>query len=205
MVELLDYFRSSASFRVRIVLNLKEIEHQLSPISLLDGEQKSADYKAINPAGLVPTLMTEEGKLSQSLAIIEYLDECYPQSPLLPNDPWQRAQVRSLALQICCDIHPLNNLRVLQYLNKNLEVSDEQKTEWYHHWLAIGFEALEAELQHGDTLFSYSDTPNLLDVCLIPQIFNALRFELDMTPYPTLLRIYQYGITQKSIKDALPD
>lgn len=205
MVELLDYFRSSASFRVRIVLNLKEIEHQLSAISLLDGDQQSANYKAINPAGLVPTLMTEKGKLSQSLAIIEYLDELYPQAPLLPDDGWQCAQIRSLALQICCDIHPLNNLRVLKYLNQQLQVSDEQKTEWYHHWLAAGFEALETELQNGDSLFSYSDNPNLLDVCLIPQVFNALRYQFDMSPYPTLLRIYQHGISLKPIKDALPD
>ena len=165
-MKLYTYFRSSAAYRVRIALNLKNLEHEMVPVNLLKSEQQSTDYLNVNPQGLLPALETEKGKLGQSLAILEYLDEIHPAHPLLPNDPWQKAQVRSLAYAIACDIHPIDNLRVLKYLSNELAVSDEQKTQWYLHWIRIGFEKIEEQLT--DSLYCAGDTPSLADICLVP-------------------------------------
>lgn len=195
-MKLYDYARSSAAYRVRIALNLKGIAYTAIPISLLDGMQQSAEYRTLNPTGLVPSLDIDaqgngQGILGQSLAIIEYLDERYPEPPLLPQSPLARARTRALALQIACDIHPLNNLRVLRYLTDELGVSEEQKTSWYHHWLKQGLAPLEQQLSTGDTRFCCNNTPGLADICLIPQLYNAHRFKLDMSPYPRLIAIEQ--------------
>ena len=193
-MKLYDYLRSSAAYRVRIALNLKGVAYTAVPVSLLDGVQLGEDYRALNPTGLVPSLDTEEKDkgesiIGQSLAIIEYLEERYPEPALLPSDSLARARVRSLALQVACDIHPLNNLRVLKYLTAELGVSEEQKTAWYHHWLRQGLAPLEQQLSAGDTRFCAADRPGLADICLIPQLYNAHRFKLDVTPYPRLLAI----------------
>lgn len=190
---LYDYFRSSAAYRVRIALNLKGLSYTSHPVSLVDKAQQSPAYKAINPSQLVPTLDTEHGQLSQSLAIIEWLEDSYPEPALLPRDPWQKAQCRELALSIACDIHPVNNLRILNYLTQELGVSQEDKLTWYHHWLHQGLAALEARVAarqaNQPSTFCCGDTPSLADLCLVPQLYNARRFELDLSPYPTLVRI----------------
>ncbi|MGF1704151.1 maleylacetoacetate isomerase [Photobacterium makurazakiensis] len=189
-MKLYDYYRSSAAYRVRIALNLKQLDWECVPVSLLKGEQSDPSYTDIAPAGLVPALDTGEHILTQSLAICEYLDEVFTDTPsILPSDALARAQCRSLAYQVGCDIHPLNNLRVLKYLKNELRVSDEQKTQWYHHWLHKGFTALEQQLKHQGTPFCCGDTPTLADICLIPQMYNAKRFNLPLSDYPTLVAI----------------
>lgn len=202
-MKLYTYFRSSAAYRVRIALNLKNINHDMVPVNLLKSEQQSDDYLQVNPQGLLPALETEHGKLGQSLAILEYLDELYPEVPLLPSDAWQKAQVRSFAYAIACDIHPIDNLRVLKYLTGELNVTDEQKTNWYLHWIRIGFEKLESQI--GDTDFCCGNTPSLADVCLIPQVFNALRFKLDMSTFPKINAIYTRCNQIKAFSDAAPE
>ncbi|MEC8326529.1 MAG: maleylacetoacetate isomerase [Pseudomonadota bacterium] len=202
-MKLYTYFRSSAAYRVRISLNLKALDHEMVPVNLLKSEQQSDDYLNVNPQGLLPALETEKGKLGQSLAILEYLDEIHPQTPLLPNDPWQKAQVRSFAYAIACDIHPIDNLRVLKYLTGELNVTEEQKTAWYLHWIQIGFEKLEKLI--GATDFCCGDTPSLADVCLVPQVFNALRFGLDMAQFPKINAIYQRCNSIQAFIDAAPE
>lgn len=211
-ITLYDYYRSSASYRVRIALNLKGLTKDKSyeqfPISLIDNEQNSSDYATVNPNGLVPSVKTDHGILSQSLAIIEYLDETYPDSPLLPNDPWQKAQCRSFALLIACDIHPLNNLRVLNYLNSDLGINQNEKMVWYFHWLERGFQALEAMLSRSSSFeqtFCFGNHATLADICLIPQIYNAKRFDFDMTKYPNLSLVDQYCQQIDAFKLAHPD
>ncbi len=194
-MKLYGYFRSSASYRVRIALNLKGLDYQHEGVHLLKngGEQLSAAYKQINPDALVPAFEDQGEILSQSLAILEYLDEAYPAPPLLPVAALDRAYVRSLALAIACEIHPVNNLRVLKYLTGELKLSDEQKTTWYKHWVEGGLQALEQRVaNHPKTgRFCFGDQPGLADCCLVPQIFNAQRFNCDLSAMPTLLRIYQ--------------
>lgn len=198
-MKLFSYFRSSAAYRVRIALNLKGLDYQQVAVHLLKngGEQLAAEYRALNPAGLVPTLVDETADgslvLNQSLAILEYLDEAYPQYPLLPAALGQRAQVRAFALDIACEIHPLNNLRVLKYLSKQLGVSEEQKNAWYQHWCMSGLQALESRLQQRATAtpFCFGDQPGLADCLLIPQVFNALRFNCDLSGLPLINGIYQ--------------
>lgn len=193
MLQLYTYFRSSAAYRVRIALNLKGLAYQSIPVHLLKngGEQLHEGYRAINPAALVPALKDGDIVLTQSLAILEYLEETHPQPALLPRDAAGRARVRALALAVACDVHPLNNLRVLKYLSKTLHVSDDAKTQWYRHWSQQGLEVMEKHLAHesetGD--FCHGNMPTLADCCLIPQVFNAQRFEVDLTPYPTVQRI----------------
>jgi maleylacetoacetate isomerase len=192
-MRLYDYFRSSAAYRVRIALNLKGVTHdERTFVHLRMGNQRAQDYLALNPQGLVPALALDDGHvLTQSLAIVEYLEETYPEPPLLPAEAAARARVRAIALQIACDIHPLNNLRVLNYLLGTLGVAKEQKDGWYRYWVDVGFEALEKMLAHdADTgRFCHGERPTLADVCLVPQIANARRFNIDMSPYPTLARI----------------
>jgi maleylpyruvate isomerase len=193
MLQLYNYSRSSSSFRVRIALNLKGLTYKDIPINLLNdgGEQHSSTYQALNPQRLVPTLLDDEKVISQSLAIIEYLEELYPHPSLFPTDSHQKALVRSFALAIAADMQPLNNLSVLQYLTKELDLSEEKKLLWYRHWIAKGFTALETKLSAlnsaGD--FCFGDTPTLADVCLIPQMYNARRYACDLNAYPTLTRI----------------
>ncbi|MCF6455904.1 maleylacetoacetate isomerase [Pseudoalteromonas sp. MMG024] len=202
-MKLYTYFRSSAAYRVRIALNLKALDHEMVPVNLLKSEQQSDDYLNVNPQGLLPALETENGKLGQSLAILEYLDEIHPETPLLPNEPWQKAQVRSFAYAIACDIHPIDNLRVLKYLTGELNVTEEQKTAWYLHWIEIGFEKLEKQI--GATDFCCGDTPSLADVCLVPQVFNALRFGLDLAQFPKINAIYQRCNSIQAFIDAAPE
>lgn len=192
-IHLYSYFRSSASYRVRIALHLKGQSYDTVPVHLLNngGEQFAPAFSALNPQSLVP-VMEEEGRhITQSLAILEYLEERFPTPALLPVGLLDRAHVREIALAIACDIHPLNNLRVLRMLKSELGVSDEVKQQWIQHWVKLGFAALEQQLaaspQRGR--FCFGDMPTMADCCLIPQIFNARRFEVDMTPYPTLVAI----------------
>lgn len=193
-MKLYGYFRSSASYRVRIALNLKGLDYQHEGVHLLKngGEQLSASYKQINPDALVPAFEDQGQILTQSLAILEYLDEVYPEPPLLPATALDRAYVRSLALAIACEIHPVNNLRILKYLTGELQLSDEQKNAWYKHWVETGLLALEQKLNsHPTDDFCFGDRPGLADCCLVPQIFNAQRFNCDLTALPTIMRIYQ--------------
>ncbi|XKH59989.1 maleylacetoacetate isomerase [Halomonas sediminis] len=192
MTTLHGYFRSSAAYRVRIALNLKGLEHDLVPVNLVKGENRGDAYRALNPQGLVPVLETEEGvPLTQSLAICEYLDERYPTPALLPDNLEERARVRALAQLVACEMHPLNNLRVLKYLVGKLDVSEQDKLSWYRHWVIEGFDALESMLTPaaGTGDFCHGDTPTLADLCLVPQVFNAERFECDLAAYPTIQRI----------------
>ncbi len=193
-MKLYTYFRSSAAYRVRIALNLKGLAYESIPVHLLNsgGEQLQPAYRAINPAALIPALDDEGSTVTQSLAIIEYLDETRLAFPLLPSDPLGRARVRALALTVACEIHPLGNLRVLKYLVRNLHVSDEAKLEWSRHWVQLGFATLEAHLASDPQTgrFCHGDTPTMADCCLIPQVFNARRVDVDMTPYPTVMRIH---------------
>ena len=192
-MKLYDYFRSSAAYRVRIGLKLKGLHYESIPVHLIKdgGEQLKAPYRAVNPSALVPSLQDNGATITQSLAILEYLDEVHPIAPLLPPDALGRARVRSLALAIACDIHPLNNLRVLRYLVRQAGLDEDAKNAWYVHWVQEGFSALEAELAaSGDTgRFCHGDTPTLADIVLVPQVFNAVRLNIDMTPYPSIARI----------------
>jgi len=192
-VRLYDYFRSSAAYRVRIALNLKGVvPTERTFVHLRMGSQRAQDYLALNPQGLVPALELDDGRvLTQSLAIVEYLDETHPTPPLLPADAAGRARVRAIALNIACEIHPLNNLRVLNYLTGTLGTNDAQRNGWYKYWVDVGFEALERQLERDDDTgtFCHGETPTLADVCLVPQLANARRFKIDVSPYPTLVRI----------------
>jgi len=191
-MKLYDYFRSSAAYRVRIALNLKGLAAERAFVHLRRGVQRGDDYLAVNPLGLVPALVTDAGDvLTQSLAIIEWLDETHAQPPLLPPDAAGRARVRALALAIACDIHPINNLRVLNYLTGTLGATEAQKNGWYRYWCDVGFEAMETQLarEKATGVFCHGGSPTIADVCLVPQLANARRVDLDLSPYPTLLRI----------------
>jgi maleylacetoacetate isomerase len=185
---LFDYFRSSASYRVRIALNLKGVEHESVQVDLLNGEQREADYRSRNPQGLVPMLEIDGQRITQSLAIIGYLEAIYPEPRLLPSDPADAAHVRAMALTVACDVHPLNNLRVLKYLVGPLAQEEEAKKLWIAHWIGEGFAALEALAAPRSGRFLFGDAPTLADVCLVPQLFNARRFEVPLDDYPTLVR-----------------
>ena len=190
MIKLYSYFRSSASFRVRIALALKGLEFETNPINLRQGEQKEADYRTVNPQGFVPALEDNGHTFTQSMAIIEYLDDAYPDTPpLLPKDITQKATMRALVQLIACEIHPLNNLRVLKYLTDTLGLSETVMTQWYAHWVNEGFEVLEKELQKYAGQYAYGDTPTLVDCFLVPQVFNAQRFDVDLSAYPTITRV----------------
>lgn len=194
-MQLYTYFRSSAAYRVRIALGLKGLEWEAVPVHLLKdgGQQNSAQYKALNPAGLVPAFTDGAAVLRQSLAIIEYLEEQYPAISVLPGDALERAHIRGLAYDIACDLHPVNNLRILKYLENPLGLTPEQRKEWYLHWVALGLEAFEQQLaaynKAGD--FCYGSTPTLADVCLIPQVFNAHRFGYSTDHLPRVTKALQ--------------
>lgn len=192
MLKLYGYWRSSAAYRVRIAMNLKGLSYQQVPVHLLEGggQQHSAEYRSLNPQGLLPLLVDEENggaRIAQSLAILEYLEEIFPVPALLPGDPVERAQVRALALHIACDMHPLGNLRVLQYLTTELSVSDEAKSAWIRHWLSAGLAGVEQGLATYAGRLSLNQRPGYLEACVIPQLYNARRFGCDLSRFPQLL------------------
>jgi maleylacetoacetate isomerase len=192
---LYDYFRSSAAYRVRIALALKNVPYEREHVMLLENMQNSQTYKAHNPQGLVPALQEGEATLTQSLAICEYLDEVHPEPALLPADALGRAQVRALALSIACDIHPLNNMRVLRYLTQTFGVTADEKDDWCRHWIDVGLTALELQLNHTAGVYCWGDSVTLADVCLVPQVYNARRFECDMNRYPCIAAITEHCLS----------
>jgi len=209
-MKLYNYFRSSASFRVRIALHLKGLPFDYTPVHLAKGEHKLPGYTAISADGLVPLLDDGTHQLSQSMAIIEYLDETHPEPPLLPSDAFGRARVRALAQSIACEIHPLNNLRVLKYLTRELKVDEETKNTWYRHWVREGLESFERQLAQGpQSTYCYGNTPTLADCCLVPQIFNARRFDTPLDGLPRTMAVFdacmQLDAFQKAQPSACPD
>jgi maleylacetoacetate isomerase len=200
-----DYFRSSASYRVRIALNLKGVDYESRPVDLREGEQKAPSYRALNPQGFVPMLEIDDHRITQSLAICDYLDDRFPNPPFLPDDANDRAHVLAMALTVACDIHPLNNLRVLKYLSGPLHQPEEARDKWYAHWVTEGFEALEALAAPRAGGFLFGSRPTLADVCLVPQIYNARRFDVPLDSYPTLLRADASANALPAFADAHPD
>jgi len=202
---LFDYFRSSASYRVRIALNLKGIDYEARPVNLLESAHKDEAYRALNPQGFVPMLEMEGLRLTQSLAIIDYLEARVPEPRLVPTDPAERAHVLALALTIACDIHPVNNLRILKYLAGPLEQPQEVRDDWYRHWIREGFVALEALAKEKAGRFLFGDTLSLADVCLVPQMFNARRFNVDLDAFPTLVAADAEASRLEAFAAAHPD
>ena len=192
-MQLYSYFRSSAAYRVRIALNLKSLPYDYMPVHLLKdgGQQRGESYVQLNPQGLVPTFVDDGLIIGQSLATIEYLDETHPEPPLLPGSPADRARIRDLALMVACDIHPINNLRILKYLKHTLQVDDDAKDAWYRHWTEEGLRALELRVarDRGTGTFCHGESPTVADICLVPQMANARRFNCDLSGMPTLVRI----------------
>jgi maleylacetoacetate isomerase len=208
-MKLYTYFRSSAAYRTRIALNLKGLHYEALPVNLRApvSAQRSSEYLALNPEGLVPMLEVDGQVIRQSLAIIEYLEEAHPSPPLLPRTALERAQVRALTCAIACDIHPLNNLRVLQYLRAPLGHADAEVNAWYGHWIARGFQALEAQVAHssGDGRHMFQDTVTLADVCIVPQMYNARRQQCDVAPYPRLRAICEHLESLPAFARAAPE
>jgi len=209
MIKLYGYWRSTAAYRVRLALNIKQISYSQESVHLVKdgGEQHTAEYRSINPQGLVPSLVDDGFAIGQSLAILEYLEEKYPQHPLLPEGLPERALVRQLSQVIACDLHPLNNLRVLKYLSNDLKVADEQKTKWYHHWLSLGFTTFENLLTKSEFNGPYclGGELSMADVCLIPQIYNANRFDFPMDDYPRLQEINAHCLKLIRFQNAIPE
>jgi maleylacetoacetate isomerase len=203
MLKLYDYWRSSAAYRVRIALHLKGLAYDSVPVNLLKGEQSAPDYMAHNPQGLVPLLMDGDHSIAQSMAIIEYLDETHPAPPLLPKDAYLRAHVRAIANVIACDIHPVNNLRILNYLKSEMAQSQEAIDTWYRHWIVQGFAALERQA-HSNT-FMFGDHATLADICLVPQMANARRLGTDLTPFRRLVAIDTHLRTLAAFEAAAPE
>jgi maleylpyruvate isomerase len=205
-MKLYNYFRSSAAYRVRIAINLKGLKPENVFIHLLKNEQGAADYLRVNPQGLVPALVDGEETITQSMAIIEYLDEKHPSPPLMPKTPEARARVRSIAQSIACDIHPIDNLRVLRYLVNELKLTEEQKNTWYAHWIEVGLTALETQLASDSRTgrFCHGDAPTLADICLVPQLANARRGNVDLAAFPTLVRIDAECNALPAFADAAP-
>jgi maleylacetoacetate isomerase len=202
---LYEYWRSSAAYRVRIALNLKGVDYESRQVDLREGAQNSAEYRAINPFGLVPMLVIDGHQLTQSLAIITYLDTRYPNRPLIPAMAPERAHVTAMALSIACDIHPLNNLRVLQYLKNELKHSQDEVDAWYRHWISTGLPALEVQAKARSGAFLFGDNPTGADVCLVPQLYNARRFDIPLDDYPTLLRAEENANKIEAFAAAHPD
>jgi len=205
-LKLYTYFRSSAAFRVRIALNLKGLAYEPQLVNLPKGHHRDARYAALNPQALLPSLEDEGARLNQSLAIIEYLEETRPMPELLPKDVLGRARVRSLSLLVACEIHPLNNLRILQYLRRHLGQSEEQIKTWYRHWIDDGLGKLEAELGGAKETgrFCHGDNPTMADCCLVPQVFNAKRYESDLSPYATVMRVFDQCMKLDAFDRAQP-
>jgi maleylacetoacetate isomerase len=208
-MELYNYFRSSASYRVRIALALKGLDYDYKPVSLVKNEHLAESYASVSASRLVPLLKDGEHVVTQSLAIMEYLDETHPEPPLLPADALGRARVRSLALDIACEIHPVNNLRVLRYLVGPLKVSEEDKKRWYNHWVETGLEVVEHRLAASPTRYCHGDTPTMADCVLVPQIFNARRFDARLDHVPNVMRVFdacmQLDAFSKTQPSACPD
>lgn len=206
-ITLYSYWRSSAAYRVRIALNLKGLTYQTRPVHLVKngGEQHSDDYHQINPNELVPVLVDGDIVLNQSLAIIDYLDDTYTVQPLLTPHGHQRYITKALAQDIAVDIHPINNLRVVQYLCGELNINDEQSQRWYSHWIEIGFRAIESRLKQTSGKYSVGDNISIADVCLIPQVYNAHRFHIDMSPFPIISAIYDRCNQLSAFIDAQPE
>jgi maleylacetoacetate isomerase/maleylpyruvate isomerase len=208
-VELYNYFRSSASYRVRIALALKGLEYDYRAVNLPSKQHLQESYAAVSATRLVPLLHDGENFVSQSLAIIEYLDETHPQPPLLPKDPLARARVRALALDIACEIHPLNNLRVLRYLVGPLKVSEDDKNRWYRHWVETGLEVVERQLTAQPGKYCHGNAPGLADCVLVPQIFNAQRFDCRLDHVPQVMRVHEACMKldafEKTRPEACPD
>jgi len=202
---LYDYYRSSAAYRVRIALNVKKIDYEQRQINLLESQQKSAEYRALNPQGLVPMLEIDGHRLTQSLAIINYLDLRFPVPPLIPSAAAERAHVVALAMSIACDIHPLNNLRVLKYLKGELGHSQEETDAWYRHWITEGLRPLEEMAAPKSGKFLFGDVVTAADICLIPQLFNARRFNVPLDDYPTLVRAEENANRLEAFAAAHPD
>jgi maleylacetoacetate isomerase len=202
---LYDYYRSSAAYRVRIGLNLKGIDYESRPVNLLESQQKSDEYRALNPQGLVPLLEIDGRRLTQSLAILGYLDQRYPNRPFLPTAAADRAQVVGMAMVVACDIHPLNNLRVLRYLKNELGQPQDAIDDWYRHWISEGLPALEAMAAPTAGKFLYGDAPTGADICLIPQLYNARRYDVPLDDYPTLLRAEENANKLDAFAEAHPD
>ena len=203
---LYDYYRSSAAYRVRIALNLKGLEAERRFVHLRRGEQRAAGYLEVNPHGLIPTLVVGDRRYTQSLAIIEYLDETHPEPPLLPAKPDDRAFVRAIALAIACDIHPIDNTRVLAYLEKTLGIDQAGRDEWYRHWIREGFRAIETTLaQRAPSAFCLGSTPTLADICLVPQVANAMRLNTPLEPYPRIRAIEAACQELAAFQNARPD
>lgn len=205
-LHLYDYFRSSAAYRTRIALNLKGLEAERTYVNLSKGEQNAPDFKAASPSGLVPVLEHDGHRLYQSLAIIGYLDDIHPEPPLTPADPAGRARVQGLALAIAADMHPLGNLRVLNFVEHELGAGKEGRLKWLTHWCHVGFEGLEARLSSESETgqFCHGDSPTIADICLVPQVFYARRFDLDLSAYPTVLRIDEACQALPAFADAAP-
>ena len=213
-MKLYNYFRSSASYRVRIALELKELDYQYEPVHLVRREHLSPAYAALSAQQLVPILEVDGQVLTQSMAIIEFLDETHPQPPLLPADPWGRARVRALAQAVACEVHPLNNLRVLAYLTHDMHLDDAAKNQWYHHWVRTGLEGLEGLLVQEaarrasagipPSRFCYGDSPTLADCCLVPQIFNAQRFQVELGGLPRTMAAFEACMELPAVQRAHP-
>jgi maleylpyruvate isomerase len=205
MMKLYNYFRSSASFRVRIALNLKGLDYDYLPVHIARGEHKTGPFSAISPDMLVPLLEDDGERFTQSMAIIEYLDEIHPEPALLPRDPVGRAHVRALAQSVACEIHPLNNLRVLKYLVRELKVGDDAKNTWYRHWVREGMLAFERQLaQRPASLYCWGDTPTLADCCLVPQVFNGQRFDCDFSGLPRTMAAFEACMQLDAFQRAQP-
>jgi maleylacetoacetate isomerase len=206
-MKLYTYFRSSAAFRVRIALNLKGLDYESVAVDLRPAAHRQQEYLALNPQGLIPALGVGDTVISQSLAVIEYLEESHPTPPLLPRSPRDRARVRSMALAVACEIHPLNNLRVLKYLRSQLGEDEAAVDTWYRHWIAEGFRGLEEEARRasGDGHHMFGTEVSLADVCLVPQVFNARRFKCNLEPFPTLRAISAHLETLPAFARAAPD
>jgi maleylacetoacetate isomerase len=200
-----DYYRSSAAYRVRIALNLKGVDYESRPVNLAEGAQKGTEYRALNPHGFVPMLDIDGLRLTQSLSIIMYLASRFPEPPLLPADPGEAAHVRGMALAIACDIHPLNNLRVLKYLKGELGQPQEAVDAWYAHWITEGLGPLEAVAAPRAGAFLFGDAPTIADICLVPQLYNARRFSVPLDAYPTLLRADASASALEAFAAAHPD
>jgi len=202
---LFDYFRSSASYRVRIALNLKGVDYESVPVDLAGGAQKEASYRERNPQSFVPMLEIDGRRITQSLAIIDYLDATHPEPKFVPADPGERAHVLALALTVACDIHPLNNLRVLKYLTGPLGQDEEAKNQWYVHWVTEGLGALEAAARERSGRFLFGDAPGLADICLVPQLYNGRRFNVPLDDFPLLVRVDEEANRLDAFAKAHPD